>query len=410
MTFVVGCGPAFNPELLMLLPKPEQAHADPRPESSPGGGGSGDKAQQPPPTPQPGSFQQIKIDQVLALRKGVANVLELVAEAPAGTVLGVPSGYQVKHLDYREKDGSIERSSTGFVTPIFVVSVPASANWSQGKIDEINRTAGGLFVSARIVGSIEGVSGNFAAIAKTTPDADYLKQYGATGKPKFTFTAAVLKRFGPRLNKGIPADQMNTSDRERYQRIYEELKLVANRKVATPKSLLLIDNALAIKLSEEYDKTRSIAMNGAWSIAVNGTAVRHGFENVPCAEFMSEVIRQAYQRAGYRVTDDFSTSRGNELYWTKTAAVVNLSKSLYDAGWIPWDTTKYRPPVGALMFHRSGISPGHTYIAAGDDGAIIVDNGSPQGRDLRKSTLKVIELMYMTGLFFLPPGIQPDPW
>ena len=58
----------------------------------------------------------------------------------------------------------------------------------------------------------------------------------------------------------------------------------------------------------------------------------------------------------------------------------------------------------------AGNTPGHTYLAAGDDGQIIMDNGSPHGRDLRKTTQKIIELMYQTGVFFLPPGIQPDPW
>ncbi|MNL85016.1 hypothetical protein D3C87_2131790 [compost metagenome] len=58
----------------------------------------------------------------------------------------------------------------------------------------------------------------------------------------------------------------------------------------------------------------------------------------------------------------------------------------------------------------SGLTPGHTYIAAGDDGMIIVDNGAPQGRDLRKTTEKTISIMYQTGVFFLPPGITPATW
>ena len=56
---------------------------------------------------------------------------------------------------------------------------------------------------------------------------------------------------------------------------------------------------------------------------------------------------------------------------------------LAGAGWIPWDMADYRPPIGAIMMHGAGTTPGHTYISAGDDGRLIVDNGAPQGRDLR---------------------------
>ncbi|MEK7355353.1 MAG: hypothetical protein AAB250_02820 [Bdellovibrionota bacterium] len=356
------------------------------------------------------NFSQVTLDQAMNVRKAVSSVLELVIELPMGSVVGVPPGYAISQLDYRAEDGSKARSSTGFVTPVYVISVPASANWPQSKIDAVNQVAGGLYISARIVGAIEGVGGNFAALPTVAAEAPYLTNYFSNGKPKFNYTAAVVKRFGTRLNKGIPAEQMTAAEYEKSRRIYAELVKVGTRKSETPKSLLLIDNALATKLSEEYEKSRTIPMNGAWSVAVNGTALRHGFENVPCAEFQSEVLRQAYQRAGYRVTDDFSASRGNELIWTRTAAVSLFSKSLYDAGWVPWDTLKFKPPVGAFLMNGAGNTPGHTYLAAGDDGQIIMDNGSPHGRDLRKTTQKIIELMYQTGVFFLPPGIQPDPW
>ena len=49
-------------------------------------------------------------------------------------------------------------------------------------------------------------------------------------------------------------------------------------------------------------------------------------------------------------------------------------------------------------------------LNAGDNGRFIFDNGSPQGRDLRTTSLKTIEMMYMEGVFFLPPGFTPKKW
>jgi hypothetical protein len=172
----------------------------------------------------------------------------------------------------------------------------------------------------------------------------------------------------------------------------------------------MIERAEAMKWSVEYEKSGAISPFGAWMIAVEATAVRHGFPNVPCAEFQSEMLKQAYKRAGYNLTDDFNEAKGNPIIWSKTAAVFELSKALNEAGWIPWDASKFRPPTGAFLMHGAGKTPGHTYIAGGDDGRIIVDNGAPQGRDLRKTTDKTIELMFMTGVFFLPPGINPQAW
>jgi hypothetical protein len=185
---------------------------------------------------------------------------------------------------------------------------------------------------------------------------------------------------------------------------------VADRTVETPRALLMIDKALADKHSIAYEKTGVVPTSGAWTIAVQSTSVRHGFGNVPCAEFMSEVIRQAYQRAGYSVHDDFNAQKKNRLIWSDSAAVVNLSKALFIAGWVPWNTALYKPPTGAILMNAWGNTPGHAYISAGDDGRLIVDNGSPQGRDLRKTSQKIINMMYMTGLFFLPPGVSPERW
>jgi hypothetical protein len=65
---------------------------------------------------------------------------------------------------------------------------------------------------------------------------------------------------------------------------------------------------------------------------------------------------------------------------------------------------------GAVLMNGSGVSPGHTYISANDDGTIIVDNGAPQGRDLKKTSASIIGMMFQTGVFFLPPGINPSLW
>jgi hypothetical protein len=49
-------------------------------------------------------------------------------------------------------------------------------------------------------------------------------------------------------------------------------------------------------------------------------------------------------------------------------------------------------------------------MSAGDDGRTIIDNGSPQGRDLRKTIAKTMNSMFQSGLFFLPPGVNPKAW
>ena len=49
-------------------------------------------------------------------------------------------------------------------------------------------------------------------------------------------------------------------------------------------------------------------------------------------------------------------------------------------------------------------------MAAGADGTLIVDNGSPLGRDLRQTPDNLIKMMYQNGAFFLPPGLVPSRW
>ena len=252
--------------------------------------------------------------------------------------------------------------------------------------------------------------GSFAAMTAGTPGSGFSKYYFASGKPKFSYTDKITKRFPDHLNKGMDFAHMPTGDQVKWQNIYQEVVRIANRTVVVPHSLLVVDKKTGLNCSVGYEQTGAICATGAWTIAVQETAVRHGFANTPCAEFMSEVIREAYTRAGYRVTDDFSSSRGNPLIWSSSAAVINLSAYLDKAGWIPWDSTKYRPVVGAVLMNGRGQTPGHTYMAAGNDGRFIIDNGAPQGRDLETTSEKNIGMMYQTGLFFLPPGVNPPTW
>lgn len=357
------------------------------------------------------SSQQMLLNQTMTVRYEVNSVLEAKAELPAGTQIAIPSNYQTKNLDYRDSNGKVIRSSTGFIFPITVVSVPSSfaSQFPKTKIDSINKTIGGLFVFASIVGRIEGADGNFAKIVASSPGAGFLTNYGSSGKPKFSYTKSSTTRF-PKINQGVDPSTQSAADRQKWQSIYGELRKVADRTVETPRSYLMIDATSAKAASLAYESNGTVALNGAWSIAVGQTAVRHGFQNVPCAEFQSELVREAYQRAGYQVSDDFNTSKGNKLIWSSSAAVVNFSMALYKAGWIAWDGTKYKPKTGAILMNGSGLSPGHTYISASDDGMIIVDNGAPQGRDLRKTTQATIEMMFQTGVFFLPPGVNPSLW
>lgn len=368
----------------------------------------------PPPStaPAPTKTRHLLLNQAMTLRYEKAGVLESKVELPEGTQIEVPLAYEVKHIDFRNSNGGIERSSTGFIYPVKIVSMAPQYKsvFPQSMIEEINRTNGGLFIMASIVGNLEGLEGQFAVVSAAPPGAGFLKYYNPSGKPKFKYTNSVSKRFGPRLNKGIDPGSLSTSEKTKWQRIHNELKKAVNRTMETPRSYLMMDKAKATQASIDFEKKGIVSTGGAWTIATQGTAVRHGFPNVPCAEFQSELLRQAYQRAGYRVTEDFNSSKGNPLIWSNSAAVVNFSMALYKAGWVPWDSTLYRPILGSFLMNGSGLTPGHTYTSGGDDGRLIVDNGAPQGRDLRKTAEKTISIMYQTGVFFLPPGIQPPTW
>jgi hypothetical protein len=251
----------------------------------------------------------------------------------------------------------------------------------------------------------------FTPLSAAQPGEGFLQYYQITGKPKFSYSSSIRKRFPGLVNKAIPMSQLPTQQQSKWNKIMKELVAVSNRTQASMKKYLAIDKKEAQKLSLQFEQKGTVPLWGAWSVAVLGTATRHGFANVPCAEFMSELLRQAYKRAGFKHTDDFNSAKNNKLtYSNGAAAVVNFSMYLSRAGFIPWDSTQYRPPIGAFLMNGTGNSPGHTYIAAGDSGRFIVDNGSPKGRDLRSTTGRTINIMYQTGVFFLPPGFIPTTW
>lgn len=340
------------------------------------------------------------------------DILEKAALIYQGTVIEFPKGQTPVQYLYRDSSGGLSRSSNGFMGQVTILSVPANhaSQFPQSKIDELNQTEGGLYISASVVNGIDQ-NPIIPALTPAEPGADYLLNYYENGKPKVNFTSSFKKRFGDRLNLNIPMESLSPRDQQKWQSIYNELKRVGDRTVSTERIYLFLeDESQAGPLSLRFEQTGEISPIGAWSIAVRGTAERHGFANVPCAEFMSEMVREAYQRAGYSIKEDFNDETGNYLIYSNTAAVVNLATALFKGGWIPWDSKYYIPPTGAPIMNATANTPGHTYMSGGDNGRFIVDNGSPRGRDLRTTSDKIIKMMFQTGVFFLPPGIIPEQW
>lgn len=235
--------------------------------------------------------------------------------------------------------------------------------------------------------------------------------YDSVGRPRRDYSKRLEERFGARLNQPITKDKISAGDLTKSQKIFREIQRAVDRNRGLQESdLMFMASAQAIEQSKKFESTGDVSKAGAWTIATEGTAKRHGFGNVPCAEFMSEVIRQAYARAGYDLNVDFNDKNKNNLIWKETASVTGLSKALFKAGWVPYSAHEFRAPVGAIMFHTLGLSPSHTYAAAGLDGLLIVDNGAPKGRDLRQTKAKTLNLMFNSGFFMLPPGITPYRW
>jgi hypothetical protein len=347
--------------------------------------------------------KEVTVTSEMALRTLQGEVLELAAKLPKGSILEVSPNSEVVNYKYRNEKGELVFSSTGFIGGIVI----KSSSLSQKEINQLNSLATGLYVSATITDQLQ-TGLEFLALSPGTAAQGYIDNYETTGRPKIRFTESITKRWPNTLNKKV---SLSSTEKRKWNAIMTELQRVADRTRSVDKSFFMIDPEIAHEQSIEFEKSGKVQEKGAWSIAVLGTATRHGFQNVPCAEFMSEVLRQAYRRAGYSHFDDFNEKNENVLMYQGGAALVtNFSDYLNKAGFIPWDPQVYIPPTGAFVMHRSGKSPGHTYMAAGDNGRFIFDNGSPQGRDLRITTKKTIELMYNEGVFFLPPGYVPKKW
>lgn len=350
------------------------------------------------------------------------SILEVVVQVPTGSEIEVVSGVAPVFYDYRDSDGSVKRSSNGFYPNLQLKSVPASEqeNFPPDMIEEINRTPAGLFMSSLDLNSGLENDGTIPALSNEgEPDERYLKYFSPSGKRlRNNYSNYHKKRFGDQLNREIPLSSLPSNEQRKWLAIYQELVGISDRTRETSRKNLFIDSGsssqdveLAKRYSIQFENNGTIQKYGAWSIAVLGTASRHGFENVPCAEFVSEMIRQAYTKAGYQMADDFKGK--NYLLWSNTAAVVNLASALFSAGWIPWDPYLYKPKTGAIGMHAQATTPGHTYMIAGENGRFIVDNGSPKGRDLFRTSnyqKDIIGLMYDHGVFFLPPGIIPERW
>lgn len=416
-----GCGPSFvaankaawQPDMgeMTALPKPTTPPALPPMNASPetletAQNQAGEAQPSPTPAPTPQEERHLALEEPMTVYHEQKGVLEPLENLPAGTVIELLPGYQVQNLPHRDSNNKVTYSTTGFLSPIRLVSVPDLA---ETRLNELNQTEGGLYLSASLLQSIEGEEGEFAPLIPATEiNPEYFELFEATGQPKFGYQPGLKRRFGDKLNVGAEISDEKT--KTKYEKIMAELVRAVSRENPAPRDLMMMNQTLARFHSNEYERSGLVATKGAWSIAVSVTAVRHGFANTPCAEFASEVIRQAYKRAGYEVADDFNKKNRNQLIWHKTAAVAGLSRALFKAGWTVWSTKDYRPPVGAVMLNGVGQTPGHVFFAAGSDGRWIVDNGSPQGRDLQKTSLKTLNSLYKAGAFMLPPGITPQPW
>lgn len=363
--------------------------------------------------PRPPNGKLVMLDSDLYVRTLKNGVLEKVDLFPEGMEITVPMNGATVNPPYRDEQGNSAFSSTGFLPVLSIDSIPDGdeARFGDARIKELFALPGGLYISAVVGQGGSSAESTFPEVIPGAPGADYQKFYNVNGQPKFNFTAALKKKFGDHMNKARPMSSLPAAEQTKYARIMQELQKVGDRQVATARHWLMMDINEGKRLSEEFEKTGKVPLEGAWTVAVQGTAVRNGFANVPCAEFQSEILREAYARAGYSHFDDFNDKKKNRLdFKNGAAAVINFGKFLDAAGWIPWDGAIYIPPTGAFVLNGTGNSPGHAYMSGGDRGRIIVDNGMPQGRDLRVTSAKIIDMMYINGVFFLPPGFIPQKW
>jgi hypothetical protein len=360
--------------------------------------------------PEATTFYRAHLSHTENLRFLKAGVLEVAVNAPEGTTLLIPKDIAPSKQNYRAEDGSVESSSNLFFSSITIESVSGAdaPNFPQAKIDALNATPGGLYVTSLISDDFEDPQ--IYPLVPKSASTGYLSSYLENGKPLFTYTSSFQRRFPGRLNRVIDPTTMDPVVLKKSKAIMAELAKVANRTVATSPTLLFMATQKAEEASRAFEQSGVVSPLGAWSVAVLGTAERHGFANVPCAEFQSELIRQAYKRAGYSHFEDFNAKNDNPLFWDNTAAVEELANALDRAGWVPWETAFFKPMIGAPVMHYLATTPGHAYMAAGMNGRWIIDNGFPRGLDLGSLTDRTIVNQYRSGVFFLPPGILPEKW
>jgi len=335
------------------------------------------------------------------------GILETAATFPKGTQLTVSPQSMVGNLKIRTPDGNAVWTSNYFFKDVKIRFAPSFAKTAA----KLMALSGGVYVASTIAENHDIKSEGLLPPLVTSPaQPDYKKSFHTEGRPRVNNSSYFQKRFGTALNHGIDPEKLTPAQKEKWGKIYGELKRFANREVYAERDLLFMPLAEAKSASILFEKLEKVSEKGAWTVAVKATAPRHGFANVPCAEFVSEVLRQSYVRAKHSHLEDFNVKNHNELIWNRSASVVNLANHLARAGWIPWEAYRFQPPVGAPMMHFRATSPGHAYLSGSEGAQIIVDNGNPRGRDLRATSDKIIRMMYVHGIFFLPLGITPVKW
>lgn len=86
------------------------------------------------------------------VRFSVNDVVEILGELPAGSEVALSTDPSVKNPNYRNSEGRVARSETGFFHPVTIISVPKEqrANYPDEVIAGWNSIAGGLYISAGI--------------------------------------------------------------------------------------------------------------------------------------------------------------------------------------------------------------------------------------------------------------------
>lgn len=183
--------------------------------------------------------QKLLLNQAMTLRYEKSGILESKVELPAGTQIEVPENYEIKHLDFRNSSGGIERSSTGFLYPIKVLSVTSAfaSQFPTTRIAEVNRTAGGLFLFASIVGSIQGTEGSFAPVVGGVPGAGFLAHYGPSGKPKIWTGPGRLRLRGQRSDMDFPMSPARNFNLSFCAKHISVLATVLRRTSVRPKAM-----------------------------------------------------------------------------------------------------------------------------------------------------------------------------